>query len=190
MARGRLHTTTVRFDADTWTEIVAESDRLGIAHASEELSDYMLASRARDLLEHIAAPLSIAGVEIASGPGVESVWPDVERTVASALEALGIRSSPARHPSRTVPAVPRRVGAPDSSPSIESLRGVVVDGRLGVRRPCRFQCRFRLPCFEQPDAYEAAVVPLVASGAACALRRSVGCCLQQRDRQRMRLSRL
>jgi hypothetical protein len=33
MARGRLHTTTVRFDADTWTEIVAESDRLGIAHA-------------------------------------------------------------------------------------------------------------------------------------------------------------
>lgn len=33
MARGRLHTTTVRFDADTWAEIVAESDRLGIAHA-------------------------------------------------------------------------------------------------------------------------------------------------------------
>lgn len=33
MARGRLHTTTVRFDADTWATIVAESDRLGIAHA-------------------------------------------------------------------------------------------------------------------------------------------------------------
>lgn len=33
MARGRLHTTTVRFDADTWAEVVAESDRLGIAHA-------------------------------------------------------------------------------------------------------------------------------------------------------------
>lgn len=33
MARGRLHTTTVRFDADTWAVIVAESERLGIAHA-------------------------------------------------------------------------------------------------------------------------------------------------------------
>lgn len=33
MARGRLHTTTVRFDADTWARVVAESDRLGIAHA-------------------------------------------------------------------------------------------------------------------------------------------------------------
>jgi len=33
MARGRLHTTTVRFDGDTWATIVAESDRLGIAHA-------------------------------------------------------------------------------------------------------------------------------------------------------------
>jgi hypothetical protein len=33
MARGRLHTTTVRFDANTWAEIVAESDRLGVAHA-------------------------------------------------------------------------------------------------------------------------------------------------------------
>ncbi len=33
MARGRLHTTTVRFDADTWAQVVAESDRLGIADA-------------------------------------------------------------------------------------------------------------------------------------------------------------
>lgn len=33
MARGGLHTTTVRFDGDTWATIVAESDRLGIAHA-------------------------------------------------------------------------------------------------------------------------------------------------------------
>lgn len=33
MARGRLSTTTVRFDADTWAAIVAESERLGIAHA-------------------------------------------------------------------------------------------------------------------------------------------------------------
>jgi hypothetical protein len=33
MARGRRHVTTVRFDADTWAMVVAESDRLGIAHA-------------------------------------------------------------------------------------------------------------------------------------------------------------
>lgn len=33
MARGRLHTTTVRFDADIWAAVVAESDRLGVAHA-------------------------------------------------------------------------------------------------------------------------------------------------------------
>jgi hypothetical protein len=33
MARGTLHTTTVRFDTDTWGTIVAGSDRLGIAHA-------------------------------------------------------------------------------------------------------------------------------------------------------------
>lgn len=33
MARGKLHTTTVRFDADTWAVIKAESERLGVAHA-------------------------------------------------------------------------------------------------------------------------------------------------------------
>jgi hypothetical protein len=33
MARGRRHVTTVRFDADTWAMVVAESERLGIAHA-------------------------------------------------------------------------------------------------------------------------------------------------------------
>lgn len=63
---------------------------------SEELSDYMQASRARDLLETIAAPLSIAGVEVAGSPGVELAWPEVERTVASALGALGIRRSCAK----------------------------------------------------------------------------------------------
>ncbi|MGB7158116.1 MAG: hypothetical protein WBD40_08625 [Tepidisphaeraceae bacterium] len=29
-----LHTTTVRFHADTWATILAESHRLGIAHAA------------------------------------------------------------------------------------------------------------------------------------------------------------
>lgn len=33
MRRGVLHTTTVRFHADTWAMIRAESHRLGIAHA-------------------------------------------------------------------------------------------------------------------------------------------------------------
>ncbi len=56
---------------------------------SEELSDYMRASRARDLLETIAAPLSLAGVEIASSPGGETAWTDLERIVASAVAALG-----------------------------------------------------------------------------------------------------
>lgn len=31
--RGHLHTTTVRFDADTWELIVEHCHRLGIAHA-------------------------------------------------------------------------------------------------------------------------------------------------------------
>jgi hypothetical protein len=31
--RGRLHTTTVRFDADTWDLVVEHCHRLGIAHA-------------------------------------------------------------------------------------------------------------------------------------------------------------
>lgn len=77
----------------------------------EELSDYMRASRARDLLEKIAAPLSIAGVEIASSPGVETAWPDLERTVASAVEALGVRSSPARQPPRRRQPARRSAGA-------------------------------------------------------------------------------
>jgi hypothetical protein len=78
---------------------------------SEELSDYMRASRARDLLETIAAPLSIAGVEIAGSPGVELAWPEVERTVASALGALGSRSGPARQPTRRRPQATRSARA-------------------------------------------------------------------------------
>lgn len=72
---------------------------------SEELSDYMRASRAQDLLEEIATPLSIAGVEVASSIGVEGAWPDLERTVASAVAALGVPADPAhRGPVRRAPA--------------------------------------------------------------------------------------
>lgn len=77
----------------------------------EDLSEYMRASRARDLLENIAAPLSIAGVEIASSPGVETAWPDLERTVASAVEALGVRSGSARRRSKRRPPAKRSAGA-------------------------------------------------------------------------------
>ncbi|MDO8188434.1 hypothetical protein Q5424_24840 [Conexibacter sp. JD483] len=77
---------------------------------SEELSDYMRASRARDLLETIAPPLSIAGVEVAVNPGVELAWPEVERTVASALGALG-GSGPALQPARRRPQAKRSAGA-------------------------------------------------------------------------------
>lgn len=62
----------------------------------EELSDYMRASRTRDLLEGIATPLSIAGVEVANSPGVEAAWPDLERTVVSAVAALGAPDGQAR----------------------------------------------------------------------------------------------
>lgn len=31
---GRLHTTTVRFDADAWAALSAEADRLGVAKAT------------------------------------------------------------------------------------------------------------------------------------------------------------
>ena len=61
-----------------------------------DLSDYMRASRARDLMEEIAAPLSIAGIEVANGPGIETAWPDLERTVAYAVARLDVGSSPAR----------------------------------------------------------------------------------------------
>jgi hypothetical protein len=78
---------------------------------SQELSDYMRASRARDLLEEIAMPLSIAGVEIARSPGVETAWSDLERTVASAVAALRVRNSPARQPPRRRPPARRSAGA-------------------------------------------------------------------------------
>lgn len=79
----------------------------------DDLSDHMRASRARDLLEKIAAPLSIAGIEIASSSGVETAWPDLERTVASGVAALGVRSSPARQPPRRHPPVRHSAGAAD-----------------------------------------------------------------------------
>lgn len=30
---GKLHTTTVRFDADTWADLTAEAERLGVGKA-------------------------------------------------------------------------------------------------------------------------------------------------------------
>ncbi|MDW5593908.1 hypothetical protein VSS74_06155 [Conexibacter stalactiti] len=63
---------------------------------SEELSDYIRASRAGDLLEEIAAPLSIAGLALANSAGAEAAWSDLERTVASAVTALGVPGGSAR----------------------------------------------------------------------------------------------
>lgn len=80
---------------------------------SEELSDYMRASRARDLLEEIAAPLSIAGVEVASSPGVEAAWPDLEETIASAVAALGVGGGPDRRRPGPRPPARRSAGAVD-----------------------------------------------------------------------------
>jgi hypothetical protein len=79
----------------------------------EELSDYMRASRARDLLEKIALPLSIAGIEVANSPGAEAAWPDLERAVASAVARLDVRSTPARQPTRRRPQTRRSAGAVD-----------------------------------------------------------------------------
>ena len=73
----------------------------------EALSDYMRASRALALSEEIALPLSIAGIEVASNPGVETAWPGLERAVASAIARLDGGSSPARQPLRRRPR-PRR----------------------------------------------------------------------------------
>jgi hypothetical protein len=57
MQRARVHTTTVRFDADTWAEIGAESERLGIARA-----EYIRGAVLR-LLGHNATTDHIARLE-------------------------------------------------------------------------------------------------------------------------------
>jgi DNA-binding transcriptional ArsR family regulator len=54
----------------------------------EELSAYMLGSRARDLLDEIAPPLSHAGVQVAQRAGSDTAWDDLEKTVSAALTAL------------------------------------------------------------------------------------------------------
>lgn len=53
MARGRLHTTTVRFEADTWATIVAESERLGIAHAEYIRGAVLRLTGRRDLEQRL-----------------------------------------------------------------------------------------------------------------------------------------
>lgn len=53
MARSRLHTTTVRFDGDTWATIVAESERLGIAHAEYIRGAVLRHVGRRDLEERV-----------------------------------------------------------------------------------------------------------------------------------------
>jgi hypothetical protein len=53
-----------------------------------DLSEYMLASRTRDLLDEITTPLSHAGVPVAQHAGVDAAWPDLEQTVSAALDVL------------------------------------------------------------------------------------------------------
>ncbi len=68
---------------------------------SEERSDYMRASRARDVVDEITTRLSIADVEVARRPGIEAAWPDLERTVTAAVAAL--RAPAPRPPKRRPP---------------------------------------------------------------------------------------
>lgn len=56
----------------------------------EELSEYLLASRTRDLLEELAAPLSQAGIAVPGGSGVDQARPDLERTIVRAIGALAV----------------------------------------------------------------------------------------------------
>jgi hypothetical protein len=77
-----------------------------------DLSDYMRASRTRDLLEEIAAPLAIAGVGVAVGTGVDGAGPALERTIASGIAALdgpAGRRRPQRR-ERTAATVSRHAG--------------------------------------------------------------------------------
>jgi uncharacterized protein YegP (UPF0339 family) len=61
----------------------------------EELSDYMLASRTRTLLEDLQPELAFAGVRVDPIQAPEFAWSALEGTIASALEAL-VPSKPVR----------------------------------------------------------------------------------------------
>jgi hypothetical protein len=54
---------------------------------AEELSDYILASQARDLLEHVRPGFEVAGISIGSR-AVAETWDDLERLVEDATELL------------------------------------------------------------------------------------------------------
>lgn len=80
-------------EARAWPQLLGALVRVRrwLRHVEGEgLSEYMRASRARDLLEETAMPLSRAGVPVASGTGVDAAWPDLERTIASAVASLSL----------------------------------------------------------------------------------------------------
>jgi hypothetical protein len=83
MARGRLHTTTVRFDADTWATIVAESDRLGIAHAEYIRGAVLRHVGRRDLEERVVVVERRVGA-------ISERQTTVARIVASSLARRGL----------------------------------------------------------------------------------------------------
>lgn len=85
MARGRLHTTTVRFDADTWATIVAESERLGIAHAEYIRGAVLRLVGRGDLEQRLAA--------------VERSLEDLVGRVATIARVVRRRIQPRRAPS-------------------------------------------------------------------------------------------
>ena len=63
----------------------------------ESMSDYMLSSRARDLLEQVREDLDYAGAAVRIGRTAAEAWPALEETVGRALDALvGDSSEPAR----------------------------------------------------------------------------------------------
>lgn len=60
------------------------------------LSEYMTASRLRDLLDAIGGPLSIAGVDVANRPGPQAASANLEQTVRMVLGELERRERTAR----------------------------------------------------------------------------------------------
>ncbi|ADB53220.1 hypothetical protein [Conexibacter woesei] len=55
---------------------------------AEDLSDYMLASRARDLLAEVTDFLMRADVPVVENAGIEAAWSDLEQAAAAAVGAL------------------------------------------------------------------------------------------------------
>lgn len=59
----------------------------------EGLSDYLLSSRIRDLLEEVRPRLAYAGIAVSTSPGSEGAWRDLTQTVERALAAIAAGSS-------------------------------------------------------------------------------------------------